>query len=158
MPRFREFTIKASAESAARSGVPAIYHVTQENGKSLFITTNELSGWVPLDQVVLLEQAPAFFTGQIRANPRDSFAYAMCAIALLAVKSDFQERDGRFQRSGAIEPGRRICARQPRRRLAGPARCCPIPWQISNEAIRPEPKNPAYLIDLPPPGRAASRL
>ena len=97
VPKVRNFTIRENAQSAPRPGPPAIYHVAQESGRSLFIATNGLSGWVADDQFVLLEQAPAFFTGQIRANPRDSFAYAMRAIAELAIKPDFKTAMADFE-------------------------------------------------------------
>ncbi len=104
MPKVRNFTIRENAQSAPRPGPPAIYHVAQESGRSLFITTNGLSGWVAADQFVTLEQAPAFFTGQIRANPRDSFAYAMRAIAALAIKPDFKPAMADFDEAVRLNP------------------------------------------------------
>ena len=91
VPKVRDFAIREMPRRP-RAGLPAIYHVTHERDRLLFVTTNGLAGWVSSDQFVSLEQAPVYFTSQIRANPRDSFAYAMRAIALLAQKPDFKTR------------------------------------------------------------------
>ncbi len=39
-------------------------------------------GWAAADQVVPIEQAEAFFTDRIRANPKDAFSHLMRATAL----------------------------------------------------------------------------
>ncbi len=54
----------------ARAGIPAIYHVMQENGKGLLISTPGLSGWVANDEVVPLEEAAAFFGSQIQGQSK----------------------------------------------------------------------------------------
>lgn len=92
-------------QASARPGPPAIYHVSRESGQLLFITTNGLSGWVSADQFVPLEEARVFFTGQIQANPRDSFAHAMRAIAALAEKPDFKSAMADLDEAVRLGPG-----------------------------------------------------
>ena len=104
VPRTRSFTIKENNQAPLRPGLPAIYHVTREVGRLLLIETDGLSGWVSSDQVVPLEQADSFFTSQIRANPRDSFAYAMRAIAVLAAKPDFKTAMADFDEAVRLNP------------------------------------------------------
>ena len=140
-----------------RSGLPAIYHVTQESGRSLFVTTNGLSGWVSNDQFVPLEQAPRFSRGQIRANPRDSFAYAMRAIALLALKPDFKSAMADFDEAVRLSPGDAFARGS--RGVAWLAQQDVARAQADfDEAIRLEPRNPAYLIDRAAAWRAKARL
>ena len=130
VPRVRNFTIRESARPRRGPGRRRSITLPQENGRSLFITTNGLSGWVSSDQFVALEQAPAFFTSQIQANPRDSFAYAMRAIAALAVKPDFKTAMADFDEAVRLSPGDAF-AGQPGRRLAGPAGRGQGTWPIS---------------------------
>jgi hypothetical protein len=56
-----------------------IYRVEQVNGPRLWLRAEGkgTSGWAPADQVVPVEQAIAFFTEYVRANPGDSHGYAM---------------------------------------------------------------------------------
>ncbi len=146
VPKVRSFMIKESAQASARPGPPAIYHVSRESGQLLFITTNGLSGWVSADQFVPLEEARVFFTGQIQANPRDSFAHAMRAIAALAEKPDFKSAMADLDEAVRLGPGDAFA-----RGSRG------VAWLAQqdlarahadfDEAIRLEPRNPAYLID-----------
>jgi tetratricopeptide (TPR) repeat protein len=55
------------------------YLVEQVNGPWLWLHARELSGWVPADEVVPVEQAIDFFTEYVRTNPADGFGYAMRA-------------------------------------------------------------------------------
>ena len=89
----------------AASGRRRSFTLRRRAVESLLITTNGLSGWVSVDQFVPLEEAPAFFTSQIRANPRDSFAYAMRAIAVLAAKPDFKTAMADFDEAVRLSPG-----------------------------------------------------
>ena len=58
------------------------YRVAQVNGPWLWLKAEGrgLSGWAPADQVVPVDQAIAFFTDSIRANPGDSHGYVMRAL------------------------------------------------------------------------------
>jgi tetratricopeptide (TPR) repeat protein len=59
-----------------------IYRVGQVNGPWLWLEAEgiSLSGWAPADQVIPVDQAIAFFTDYIRANPGDPHGYTMRAI------------------------------------------------------------------------------
>ena len=59
-----------------------IYRVEQVNGPWLWLKAEGqgTSGWAPADQVVPVDQAIAFFTDSIRANPGDSHGYVMRAL------------------------------------------------------------------------------
>src|SRR5262245_58580498 len=73
VPKHRTFMMRESNQPGPpRAGIPAIYHVKAERGRSLLIFTPGLSGWVSRDEVVPIEQANGHFTNQIRSNPRDS--------------------------------------------------------------------------------------
>ena len=52
-----------------------------------------------------LEEAAAFFGGQIQRNPNDSFSHAMRAIALLALKPDFGRAMADFDAAVRLSPG-----------------------------------------------------
>ena len=67
------------------------YHVERVNGPRIWVRVEGrgLSGWALADQVVPVDQAIAFFTDYIRANPGDAHGYAMRA----KVWSDKQEYD-----------------------------------------------------------------
>ena len=56
----------------------ASYRVEQVKSSSVeVISDGEGSGgWVPADQIVLVELGINFFTQQVRANPQDAFSYA----------------------------------------------------------------------------------
>src|SRR5262245_14074489 len=59
-----------------------IYRVGQVIGPWLSLEAEgiSLSGWAPADQVIPVDQAIAFFTDYIRANPGDPHGYTMRAI------------------------------------------------------------------------------
>lgn len=58
------------------------YKVTEDRGGWLQVTNEQgLSGWFDKEQAVLLEDAPAYFSGLIRKDPKDANAYFMRAIA-----------------------------------------------------------------------------
>jgi tetratricopeptide (TPR) repeat protein len=59
-----------------------IYRVERVNGPRLWLKAEGqgLSGWALADQVVPVEQAIAFFTDSIRANPGDPYGYMMRAV------------------------------------------------------------------------------
>jgi tetratricopeptide (TPR) repeat protein len=65
-----------------------IYRVEQVNGPWLWLHARELSGWVPANQVVPVEQAIDFFTEYIRTNLAGGFGYAMRAKIWRVEKKD----------------------------------------------------------------------
>src|SRR5271166_1063082 len=73
VPKTQNFTLKDAGNVSTRTGPPAIYHVSQASGNSLLLSSAGIAGWAPIDQVVPVDQAGAFFATQIRANPREPF-------------------------------------------------------------------------------------
>ena len=59
--------------------VPRIFVVVEREGNSLLLSfgDEEPVGWAQSECVVPVERAIAFFTDQIRANPKDAFLYTM---------------------------------------------------------------------------------
>jgi len=79
--RYPGFRLRITNQVIDPEGI-RIYHVEQINGPWLWLTAEgrSLSGWVPANQVVPVDQAIAFFTDSIRANPGDSHGYVMRAL------------------------------------------------------------------------------
>jgi tetratricopeptide (TPR) repeat protein len=88
VPKSPNFTLTNAEKSSVAKGPPAIYHVSLASGNALLMSTAGLVGWALVDQVVPLEQARSFFTGQIRAHPGVSFNYMMRALVGLATGDD----------------------------------------------------------------------
>jgi hypothetical protein len=67
-----------------------IYRVEQVNGPWLWLWAEGegLSGWALADHVVPVEQAIAFFTDSIRADPGDAHGYTMRGIFWLREKKE----------------------------------------------------------------------
>ena len=97
-----------------------------------------------------------YFTSQIRANPRDSFAYAMRAIACW-LKPDFKSAMADFDEAVRLSQGDAFARGS--RGAAWLAQQDVVRAQADfNEAIRLEPRNPAYLIDRAAAWRARARM
>lgn len=78
-----EFRLKIDDEVVETSGKTiAFYHVERTDGPLLWLQAEEerFAGWGKADEVVPVEQAIAFFSQQIQAQPRDAFCYAMRAL------------------------------------------------------------------------------
>ena len=88
VPKARDFTLKDAQSGSPVQGPREIYHVAEVNGKLVLLATAGIVGWAPVDQVVPLELANAFFTNKIRQNPTESFSYTMRAIVALALQGD----------------------------------------------------------------------
>jgi tetratricopeptide (TPR) repeat protein len=56
-------------------GIFHIYTVSQVNGDWLWVTWQNIEGWVPVSRVVLFDQAIDFYTNEIRNNPSNFGAY-----------------------------------------------------------------------------------
>ncbi len=71
------FALDSDRRTGGAVGQVDCYRVDQVDGARLRLTSEFTgrSGWVPADQVVPLEQAAAFFSEYIRANPRDKGGY-----------------------------------------------------------------------------------
>src|SRR5262249_39367472 len=54
--------------------------LADKNGK-LKVRSGGVTGWFKKSDAVLLEDAPAYFTGAIRTNANNAWAYAMRAVA-----------------------------------------------------------------------------
>ena len=90
--------------------------------------------------------APAFFTRQIQSNPRDSFAYAMRAIASLALKPDWKTAMADLNEAVRLSPSDAFARGS--RGVASLAQGDVARAQADlDEAIRLDPRNPAYVID-----------
>ncbi len=113
VPKTLHFTIRVGTPPNERRGPPAIYHVEEARGAMLLVASPELRGWVSAASVVPLDQAVAHFTGQIQANPAESFNYAMRANALLAQKPDLDRVLSDLNRAVQLNP-RDAFARKPR--------------------------------------------
>ena len=94
VPRGRDFTLKDAKTGSPLNGPAELYHVTQVNGKLVLLVTTGINGWVPIDNVVRLELASAFFTNQIRANPGESFNHTMRAVVAIAHQGDLERALG----------------------------------------------------------------
>jgi tetratricopeptide (TPR) repeat protein len=104
VPKNRDFTLKDSQKGSSVKGPADVYHVSLVSGNSLLLTTSGVSGWAPIDQVVPLEQADAFFTNQIRARPGESFNHAMRAIVSLAANGDLDRAVGDLSEAIRLAP------------------------------------------------------
>ncbi len=90
--RSGNFRLKIDDEPVERSGKTIeFYRVERTDGPLLWLQAEEerYGGWASKDDVVLGEQAIAFFTEQIRAHPREAFYHAMRAF----VRRDKNELD-----------------------------------------------------------------
>jgi hypothetical protein len=85
-----------------------IYHVEQVNGPWLWLRDERRggSGWASADQVVPVEQAIAFFTEYIRANPGDSHGYTMRALIWRDEKKEYDIALGDLNEAIRLDPGR----------------------------------------------------
>jgi tetratricopeptide (TPR) repeat protein len=82
------------------------YRVEQVNGPWLWLKAEGkgLSGWALADHVVLVEQAIAFFTDYIRANPGDSHGYRMRAIIWRKEKKELDIAIGDCNEAIRLDP------------------------------------------------------
>ena len=62
----------------------AVVPVSKEDGDRLWIRSHSREGWVEKKEAILLEEASAFFSEKVRANPDSPWAYNMRAIAWAA--------------------------------------------------------------------------
>jgi tetratricopeptide (TPR) repeat protein len=51
------------------------YTVTRAEGDWLWVVSGSIEGWLPINQVILFDQALDFYTSEIRSNPSSSEAY-----------------------------------------------------------------------------------
>jgi len=58
------------------------YTVIKEDGGLIAVRDRGQEGWFDRHDAVLLQDAPAYFTGRIQANPKDAAAYARRGVAL----------------------------------------------------------------------------
>ncbi len=83
VPKNSNFTLLVNGEAVDQGGKGiGFYRVEQIDGPSLWLKgeIQGSSGWANADEVVLVEQAVDFFTGQIRAHPDDPFFRATRAL------------------------------------------------------------------------------
>ncbi len=87
--KYPHFTLESEKRAGQVLGALDTYRVDQVDGARLRITSefSGRTGWTPADQVVPLENAIAFFSDYIRANPRDASGY------LLRANVWFKEKD-----------------------------------------------------------------
>jgi tetratricopeptide (TPR) repeat protein len=79
----RNFTLRINDEPVERTGKRLdFYKVEQTDGPSLWLKAEAQgsSGWAAALEVIPVEKAIDFFTGQIRARPQDAFPFAMRAM------------------------------------------------------------------------------
>jgi tetratricopeptide (TPR) repeat protein len=83
-----------------------IYRVEQVNGPWLWLKAEGqgTSGWAPADQVIPVDQAIAFFTDSIRANPGDSRGYMMRAVIWLRERKELDIALGDLNEAIRLNP------------------------------------------------------
>ena len=88
-----------------------IYRVEQVNGPWLWLTAEGqgLSGWAPADQVVAVDDAIAFFTDYIRANPGETGLHDE-SDRLAPGDARTRQRPWRLQRSDSARPDESLSA------------------------------------------------
>jgi tetratricopeptide (TPR) repeat protein len=104
VPKVRGLTLKDAQKGTPVKAPAEVYHVALVNGKSLLLTTAGLAGWAPSDQIVLLDQADAYFTSQIRAQADQPFNHAMRAVVSLAQNGDLDRAIGDLSESIRLAP------------------------------------------------------
>jgi tetratricopeptide (TPR) repeat protein len=80
--KFGDFALRDNGEPIERrSKAIDSYLIEETDGPLLFLRaeTQGLKGWATVKDVVPIEQAVDYFSGQIRSHPRDAFLYAMRA-------------------------------------------------------------------------------
>ncbi len=80
VPKSRAFTLRSTDDRPSGKGALICYLVDKVDGSSLFLRGCGISGWASADQVVLADEAVAFFSTQIRLNPGDASSYTMRAM------------------------------------------------------------------------------
>jgi tetratricopeptide (TPR) repeat protein len=82
------------------------YLVEQVNGPSLRLRVERqgLGGWAQADQVIPVEEAIAFFTDYIRANPGDAHGYIMRAIIWRQEKKELDIALGDYNEAIRLDP------------------------------------------------------
>ena len=108
VPRSRDFPLHPEkGDLAARSHAAyRIYRVVKSEGPKLWLKTRRQppsEGWVSSEQVVPLDQAIDYFSKQIRANPRDTFALVMRGI-VLSDSSEFDKAIADFSEAIRVDP------------------------------------------------------
>ena len=88
--KYASFKLKNGNQVIDTKGITT-YRVEKASGALLWLKAEgqDPSGWAPADQVVRIDEAMAFFTDAIRANPGDAHGYAMRATIWREVKHDF---------------------------------------------------------------------
>ena len=82
------------------------YRVERVDGPRLWLKVDGrgISGWAGADEVVLVEEATAFFDRLIRANPRDPHGYSMHGMIAQNEKQDFEAALHDFNELVRLEP------------------------------------------------------
>jgi tetratricopeptide (TPR) repeat protein len=83
VPRSRDFVLHIDDEPVEASHKAiAIYRVERTDGPLLWLQAEgqRLNGWAPAKEVIPVQLAIPLFSGRIRAQPEDSFAYTMRAV------------------------------------------------------------------------------
>jgi tetratricopeptide (TPR) repeat protein len=104
VPKARDFTLDDAQKGSPVKGPGEIYHVAGVSGKLVLLSTAGITGWAPIDQVVPLELANAFFTNQIRRDPGESFNHTMRAIVALALQGDVDRALGDLNEAIRLAP------------------------------------------------------
>ena len=75
----RNFVLLADNEMTGRAVAIDVWRVEKIEGRRVYLTGEKLgvAGWASADEVVPMEKAIDYFSGQIRDQPRDAFAYVM---------------------------------------------------------------------------------
>jgi tetratricopeptide (TPR) repeat protein len=76
----KEFKLQLSERATDRDGNSLPYVIKKVDGQRFWVGDRE-PGWVNREEVVLIADAPAYYTRLIEKNPRDAWAYSMRAIA-----------------------------------------------------------------------------
>ena len=103
--RYRGFRLRIENQVIDPKAIET-YRVEQVNGPWLWIRVEGegLSGWALADHVVPVEQAIAFFTDYIRANPGDTHGYIMRAMIWREEKKELEIALGDYNEAIRLDP------------------------------------------------------
>ena len=108
IPRSRDFALRIDEEPVERSRKAMVAYIVERiDSPSLWLRAENqprLIGSAMIDDVIPIDRAIDFFTDRIRANPRDSFAYAMRGLVRQS-KREHSESLNDYDQAIRLEPG-----------------------------------------------------
>jgi tetratricopeptide (TPR) repeat protein len=104
--KYSNFQLRIENLVIDRKNTLNTYRVERVNGPWLWLRAVGvgLSGWAPADRVVPVDQAIEFFTGYIRAYPRDPHGYTMRAMTWHDHKREYDNALGDYNEAIRLNP------------------------------------------------------